>query len=152
MPSGYKHGLRYTPEYRAWLNLRNRCNNPNSKDYEYYGGRGITCCDEWNSPVQFVLDIGPRPTKHHEIDRIDNNQGYFKENCHWVLRTPQMRNTRISKIWFVYGVRYESLSEAAVIFKTTPTRIKSWCEGRCDGGYIYGPRNNCWSERRYPCE
>ena len=146
---GYKHGLRYTPEYRAWIQMRGRCFNQNSKDYGRYGGRGISICPEWDSPVRFISDMGLKPSPRHELDRIDNNAGYTPSNCRWTDKTTQMRNTCISKIWFVYGIRYGSLTEAARALSTTPSRIKAWCEGRSDGGYSYPPKHNCWSEKVY---
>jgi hypothetical protein len=142
-----RHGLRYTPEYKAWVNMRQRCNNPKNHDSLYY--QHITVCPEWNDPVRFISDMGMRPSEKHQIDRIDNTKGYFKENCHWVEKTLQMRNTRISKWWFVNGTRYASLSEAATAVGVTINRIKAWCEGRTDGGYTYPPKPNCWSEKKY---
>jgi hypothetical protein len=146
---GYKHGLKGTPEYNAWVAMRQRCTNSTRPDWKYYGGRGITICPEWDSVEQFVADMGLRPSTNHQLDRRDNDNGYSKENCHWVEKTPQMRNTRISKLWFVNGVQYESLSDAAINLGVAINTIKKWCEGRSDGGYIYPPKPNCWSEKRY---
>jgi len=146
---GYKHGLRYTPEYRAWIQMHQRCTNSNRKDFHYYGGRGIAVCPEWEDVEQFVTDMGTRPSENHQLDRKDNNLGYNKDNCHWVERTPQMRNTRISKFWYVHGVRYESLSHAATALNASIGRIHAWCEGRTDGKYNYPPKPNCWSEKKY---
>jgi hypothetical protein len=142
-----KHRLHGTPEYTAWVSMRQRCNNPSKKDAYYYDG--ITICREWNNVEQFVADMGEKPSKNHQLDRIDNTKGYSKENCRWVDRTTQMRNTRLSKVWFLDGVRYESLSHAASVLGTTSSRIKVWCEGRTDGGYTYLPKPGCWSEKRY---
>lgn len=144
-----KHGLRYTPEYYTWLNMRQRCSNLNRWDYEYYGGRGIKVCDEWNSVEQFVKDMGLRPSDNHQLDRIDNDKGYAPDNCHWVEKNPQMQNTRLSKWWYVYGIKYASLSEASEAVGVTVNRIKAWCEGRTDGNYSYPPKPNCWSEKKY---
>lgn len=150
MPKGYRHGLKGTPEYETWVRMRQRCLNPNSPDYSYYGARGISICERWDSPVLFVQDMGKRPSKHHELDRIDNNGNYCPENCRWVEKTPQMRNTRLSKIWYVNDIRYESLGHAAEVLNATPTMVKRWCEGRDDkNGYVYPPKLNCWSEKRY---
>lgn len=145
---GVKHRLRYTPEYALWLNIRQRCTNPNHHSYSYYGGRGITVCERWNDPVNFISDIGQRP-EGHEIDRIDNDKGYSKENCRWVLKKPQMQNTRLSKWWYVNGVRYASLTEAASFHNVNINTIKKWCDGRDDGKYVYPPKPNCWSEKKY---
>lgn len=142
-----KHNLRGTPEYWAWVAMRQRCNNPHGHDVVYYAG--ITHCDDWNDPVVFVRDMGLRPSPNHQLDRRDNTKGYSKDNCRWVDRPTQMQNTRISKRWFLYGIEYRSLSEAAAKFNTTSSRIKVWCEGRDDGGYSYPPKDNCWSEKLY---
>ena len=147
MPKGFKHGLRYTPEYKVWINMRQRCLNPNGHNAAYYNG--ISICEEWSDPAKFVRDMGNRPSPHHQIDRIDNTKGYCKENCRWVEKTPQMQNTRISKWWFVYGVRYASLREASDVVGVSVSKIKAWCEGRSDGGYSYSPKPNCWSEKKY---
>ena len=145
---GSGHGLKGTPEYSAWVNMRQRVNNPAGHDVFYY--KDITICPEWDDVRRFVADMGCRPTSGHQIDRIDNTKGYCKENCRWVEKTSQMQNTRIAKWWVVYGVSYNSLSEAAEAHNTTPARIKGWCEGRTDGGYTYGPKPNCWSAKKYP--
>jgi hypothetical protein len=136
-----------TPEYNAWVNMRQRCNNPHGHDVRYYAN--VSVCDEWNDFARFVADMGLRPSAKHQLDRRDNTKGYLKENCHWVEKKPQMQNTRLSKWWFVYGVRYASLSEAAAALGVTVSRIKAWCEGRTDGGYTYPPKPDCWSEKKY---
>ena len=147
MPKGFKHGLRYTPEYKVWISMRQRCLNPGKHDAAYYSG--IPICKEWDDPVNFVRDMGNRPTPDHQIDRIDNTKGYCKENCRWVEKAPQMQNTRISKWWFVCGIRYTSLREASDAVGVSIGRIKAWCEGRSDGGYVYPPKPGCWSEKKY---
>ena len=136
-----------TPEYNAWVNMRQRCSNPRGHNVHYYAN--VSVCDEWGNFDQFIKDMGLRPSAKHQIDRIDNTKGYCKENCHWVEKKPQMQNTRISKWWFVNGIRYASLSEAAASAGVTIARVKAWCEGRTDGGYTYPPKPNCWSEKKY---
>ena len=148
MPArGTGHQLKGTPEYSVWVSMPQRWNNPHGHDAHYY--KNISHCPEWNDPVRFVEDMGKRPSADHQLDRIDNTKGYSKDNCRWVEKTPQMRNTRIAKWWFVYGVRYASLSEAAAAVGVTVSRIKAWCEGRTDGGYTYPPKPSCWSEKKY---
>lgn len=105
-----RHGLSYTVEYRTWQTMRDRCTNPKSQAWENYGGRGITICDRWlNDPQAFIDDMGPRPGGH-EIDRIDNDAGYSKENCRWTTRSVNDRNRRSSK-WIAYRGERRTLAE-----------------------------------------
>lgn len=91
----FKHGMTNTNEFNIWKGILYRCINKNSKSYKNYGGRGITICDEWkNSFINFYDDLGPRPSKMHTIDRIDNNKGYYKDNCKWQIRSYQCINRR----------------------------------------------------------
>lgn len=87
-----------TPEYHTWTNMKQRCYNKNTKDYIYYGGRGITVCERWvNSYDNFLEDMGKKPTPKHSIDRTDNDKGYSPENCTWVTFLEQMHNQRPKK-------------------------------------------------------
>lgn len=94
----WRYGVKRHDLWLTWQTMRNRCNNPNAKDYAYYGGRGIKICPRWDSFLLFVEDMDPRPTKKHQLDRRDNNEGYSPENCRWVTRYQQMRNTRRVKM------------------------------------------------------
>ena len=95
MDKRIQHGLSNTPEYEIWLQIKGRCLNPRNKRYKYYGGRGITICQEWiDSFPKFLEDIGKRPYPKATLDRIDVNKGYFKENCRWTDWVTQSQNRR----------------------------------------------------------
>jgi len=83
------------PEYCTWINMKSRCLNKNSEDYKWYGERGITVCKRWKNSFQnFLNDMGNKPTSKHSIERIDNNKGYYPENCKWEIPTKQTWNRR----------------------------------------------------------
>ncbi|EOK5450695.1 hypothetical protein ACM6ST_006459, partial [Pseudomonas aeruginosa] len=76
-----------------WSNMIDRCTNPSNKRYVDYQGRGITVCERWMTFANFLADMGERPDAT-SLDRIDNDAGYFKENCRWATALEQMNNTR----------------------------------------------------------
>lgn len=89
-----KHGLTQSSEYRTWSEMKARCTRVSHKDYLNYGDRGITVCDRWlESFENFLEDMGRRP-KGLELDRKDNNGNYTPENCRWVPRKINVRNSR----------------------------------------------------------
>lgn len=99
-----RHGMSGSPEYRVWSLMHQRCSNPNSVVFKYYGGRGIRVCDRWSEFPEFYSDMGARPSQRHEIDRADNDKGYSPENCRWVLPEENSRNRSSTKLSH-YAVR-----------------------------------------------
>lgn len=93
--AGVRAGGKPTPEYSVWKGMIQRCTNPKAIHYERYGGRGIRVYRRWRGPkgfVNFLQDVGKRPSTKCTLDRIDNNCGYEPENVRWVSRTVQQRN------------------------------------------------------------
>ena len=92
----YKHGHAsyvLSPTYRSWAMMRQRCLNPNNTNFADYGGRGVIICYEWDEFSKFLEDMGERP-QGTNLDRIDVNGWYWKDNCRWSSEKTQQRNRR----------------------------------------------------------
>jgi hypothetical protein len=98
------HKKSYSPEYRRWMAMKERCYNPKSRLYKNYGGRGIKVCDKWiNSFSSFYEDLGPRPTNKYILDRINNDGNYEPGNCRWTTRRESDRNKTTTKYYEFEG-------------------------------------------------
>jgi len=87
-----------TPEYRSWMSMKQRCDNPNNEYYEDYGGRGISVDSSWYDFTVFLEDMGFRPSLKHSLERRENNKGYSKWNCYWANKSEQANNRRSNVI------------------------------------------------------
>lgn len=87
------HGKSNCVTYQNWENMKQRCYNEKNHKYPSYGGRGIEICLEWRTDFdKFLEDMGHRPGPEYSIDRIDNDKGYFKDNCRWATKKEQANN------------------------------------------------------------
>ncbi len=96
-----KHGMYRSSEYRIWIGMRSRCNDPNNPAYSYYGGRGIRVHETWSGAggfERFLAHVGRRPSKRHSLDRVNNSRGYEPGNVRWATKTQQQRNMRSNRL------------------------------------------------------
>lgn len=80
--------------YNIWHSMRLRCLTKGYRDYKYYGGRGVTVCDEWKNSYDdfraWAISSGFR--KGMTIDRKENDEGYSPDNCTWSTMAEQALN------------------------------------------------------------
>lgn len=91
------HGQSKYGWFRSWRDMKARCDNPNNSGYENYGGRGIKYCERWADVLLFKEDMAETYAEGLELDRIDFNGDYCKENCRWVDSVAQGFNKRVYK-------------------------------------------------------
>ena len=90
-----------SPEYRAWIAMRQRCYLKTHKRYKDWGGRGIAVCGRWlghDGFQNFLADMGRKPSPELTLERNDNDGNYEPRNCRWATRKEQVHNRRPSTI------------------------------------------------------
>lgn len=134
--SGFKPGsadgrAKKEPFYTLFNHIRARCRYPKNKDYERYGGRGITF--EWDNYIDFKKDMYESYLKHKKnnkttsLERIDNDGPYSKENCRWATLQEQHQNKRTSR-YLTYKGRTMIIADWAREIGTSRQTIRHRCE------------------------
>lgn len=124
-----RHGMSYSHEYRIYCNAKYRCNNQKCHAYSLYGGRGVRFL--FDSFCDFFNHVGPRPSKHHQIDRIDNNGHYEPGNIRWAS-SKENNNNRTRSIRITMNDTTHTISEWCDILKLNLSYVrerirKGWC-------------------------
>ncbi len=114
-----------TKIYKVFDWVNQRCNNPNKYAYENYWGRGIIC--EWKKFEEFYEDMKYWYKEWLQLDRIDNNWNYCKENCRWT--TPKINsNNKRTNINITYNWKTQTLKQwteqLGLKYWTTKDRIE----------------------------
>jgi hypothetical protein len=108
------HGLGKPPTYGVWVNMKTRCYNTKTHNYNAYGERGIEVCDEWRNSFKEFHDWAM--THGYKsgltLDRIDVNGDYCPENCRWVTLEVQGNNRRDNR-FIEYGGKRQTISQWA---------------------------------------
>lgn len=119
------HGMKNTRIYRTWRSMKDRCTNKNCSNYNRYGGRGITVCDEWLHDFEKFYDWAMENGYSDDlsIDRINVNYGYCPENCRWVSILEQNYNKRNNIIISVYGERL-TIKEISEKYNIPKTKVR----------------------------
>jgi len=110
MPNKSSDGLKHHPLYETWKKIMARCYLPSCAAYHRYGGRGISVHPDWHSARNFIGAVGERPSKEHQIDRINNDGNYEPGNVRWVTKKENSRNT-CRTLWLEYGGKLRKMIE-----------------------------------------
>lgn len=86
------------PIYKIWAGIKTRCTNESREDFARYGAKGISYDPRWDDFNNFYIDLGDSYEKGLWLDRIDNDEGYYKDNCRWVTPTESSRNRKMVKV------------------------------------------------------
>lgn len=92
------HKMTGSSEWRSWGDMIQRCTNPNNTKWHLYGKRGIEVCARWRKFADFYIDMGPKPTPKHSIERRNGNGDYEPGNCYWATIEQQNNNTARNRV------------------------------------------------------
>jgi hypothetical protein len=123
------HWLNWSRLHRIWAWIKTRCTNKKVATYKHYWERWITYDAKRETFEWFYQDMKEWYSDNLEIDRIDNNWNYSKENCRWVTHKENMQNYRkcnyITYKWKTLNLRQRS-KEIWKYESTILRRIKAW--------------------------
>ena len=125
------HSISSTRLYKIWMQMKERCYNPNTPQYKDWGGRGITVCDDWLNNVQafYGWAMNNGYADDLSLDRIDNNKGYSPDNCRWATREDQCNNKRTNRL-ITYNGKTQTISqwadELGINYYTLQSRITKY--------------------------
>lgn len=144
---GVKHGKHGTRIYGIYRGMITRCENPNSKNYHRYGGRGIYICNEWRNEdgggfMEFYnWSMSHGYSDELTIDRINNDGIYSPENCRWATRKEQANN-RSNNVFITYnGVTKTATGWAEYLGVESATLLSRHDKGWSDEDIIEIPIN-----------
>lgn len=101
------------PTYSSWKAMVARCHYAGAGNWKRYGAVGVSVCGRWRrSFVDFLKDMGSRPSLQHTLDRFPNGKGNYEPgNCRWATQLEQHNNKSSNRIVDYQGRRM-TLSEA----------------------------------------
>lgn len=99
-----------TKLYTVWATMKQRCEDVNYRHYPRWGGRGIKIL--WASYEEFKRDMGPSFQPGLQIERVNNDGHYCKENCKWATAKEQARN-RSSNVLMMFNGQTKTMIDWA---------------------------------------
>lgn len=124
------HGEFGTRLYKSWAKMKQRCSNPNDRDFALYGGRGISICNEWRDYKSFSRWAKYNGYRDNlTLDRINNDGNYEPSNCRWATAKEQANNRRSNHL-ITYNRVTKTLQqwsdEIGIETATLRYRLKTW--------------------------
>ena len=90
---GHAKDYHRTRLLRIWGGMKRRCDNPDQRNYKWYGGKGITYTADWKEFEPFLeWALSASYSDGLELDRIDSDRNYEPTNCRWVTKKQNLRN------------------------------------------------------------
>lgn len=96
---------------KRWHAMRARCDNPNTDNYEKYGGLDIGYHPDWAKYENFLEDMGVCPFGY-VLDRVDNNKGYSPGNCRWATKADSAKNRTTTVVTYEQAKTIKMLARA----------------------------------------
>lgn len=141
-----KHNDSRTRLYKSWIGMKQRCYQKKGSDYQNYGGRGITVCDEWKNDFMsfktWAMQNGY--SDNLTLDRIDVNSNYCPENCRWITIKEQNRN-KTNTVYIEYNGKNYTRCELADMYNLSTEQLSArlnigWTLERALKTPLYGDR------------
>lgn len=134
------HGMSQTRLYTIWKNMKQRCYNPKRNRYKWYGGKGITVCEDWHTFIPFMQWATNNGYEDGLVlDRKDSNKNYDPDNCKWVtvgensVKSVEQRTGKEAKRYAVITYKGKTkptkqwAAELGLEYKTLYNRLrKGW--------------------------
>lgn len=127
-----KHGdgsrnSKYHRLYVCWQSMKERCYNSNNIQFKDWGGRGIKVCDQWREDYttfkEWALNNGYQDDL--TLDRKNVNKSYSPENCRWITKIEQNKNTRKCK-HIEYNGKLYTPPELGRLFGISANKVRYW--------------------------
>lgn len=118
------HGLSGTRLHRIWHSMYCRCYYKSTNQYKNYGGKGIEVCKEWKKDFMNFYNwaINNGYEEHLTLDRIDNNKGYYPENCRWAT-VKEQANHRTTNVYYTFNGETKTGKQWCEIYNISQTTL-----------------------------
>jgi hypothetical protein len=105
--------------------MKKRCYDPRCHSYKDYGQRGIKICDEWLNDFSNFYNwaISNGYQKGLTIERLDVNKNYCPDNCTWIPKGEQNKNTTKNRFYDYNGEKH-LMSEWAKLYSLPFTCVR----------------------------